>query len=63
MKERRGLDKVLADKNKKCDVEFWSDFSKTFAIQCSFTDHLKLKIVNKTTCSMPSTNPRLQQAH
>ena len=31
--------------------------SKIFATQCSLTDHLKHKIVNKTTCKMLSTNP------
>ena len=32
--------------------------SKTSATQCFFTDHLNLKIVNKTTCRTPSKNPR-----
>ena len=30
--------------------------SKTFVAQCSFIDHLKYKIENKTSCRMPSTN-------
>ena len=31
---------------------------KIFAVQCFFTDHLKHKTVNKTTCRTPSANPR-----
>ena len=31
--------------------------SKIFATQCFLTDHLKHKIVNKTTCRMSSANP------
>ena len=31
---------------------------KIFATQCSFTDHLKHKTVNKTTRKTPSENPR-----
>ena len=35
--------------------------SKIFATQCSFTDPLKDKFVNKTTCRIPSTNyPQLE---
>ena len=32
--------------------------SKNFATQCFFSDHLKHEIVNKTTCRVPSRNPR-----
>ena len=32
--------------------------SKIFAIQPSLFDHLKHKIVNKTTCRMPAANSR-----
>ena len=32
--------------------------NEIFATQCFFTDHLKNKIVNKTTCRIPSTNSR-----
>ena len=32
--------------------------NKVFATQCSFTNSLKHKIVKKTTCRMPSANPR-----
>ena len=31
--------------------------SKIFATQCSVANHLKLNIINKTTCRMPSANP------
>ena len=31
---------------------------KIFATQCFFTDHLKHKTVNKTTCRTPSASPR-----
>ena len=31
---------------------------KIFATQCLFNDHLKRKTVNKTTCRIPSANPR-----
>ena len=29
-----------------------------FGTQCFFTNHLRHKSVNKTTCSTPSPNPR-----
>ena len=32
--------------------------SKIFATQCSFDDHIRHKIVNKTTCRTPNANPR-----
>ena len=31
--------------------------SKIFATQCSFDDHIRHKIVNKTTCITPNANP------
>ena len=31
--------------------------------KCSFTDHLKYKIINKTTCRIPSANPPQLYAH
>ena len=31
---------------------------KSLAVQCFFTDHFNHKSVNKTTCRMPSVNPR-----
>ena len=37
--------------------------SKVFATQCFFTDHLKNKTVNKSSCRMPSANPRQLSAH
>ena len=37
--------------------------SKTFATQCSFTDHLNNKIVNKATHRTPSANPRQLWTH
>ena len=37
---------------------------KIFATQWFFTDHLKLKTVNKTTCRTPSASPpQLLLAH
>ena len=36
---------------------------KSLATQCFFTDHLKHKTVNKTTCRTPSVNPRKLCAH
>ena len=30
---------------------------KIFGIKCSFTDHLRYKTANKTTCRTPSVNP------
>ena len=36
---------------------------KIFATPCFFTDHLKHKTVNKTTCRAPSANPCHLCAH
>ena len=36
---------------------------KNFAKQCFFTDHLKHKTVNRTTCRMHSANLRQLRAH
>ena len=36
---------------------------KVFATQCFFTDHLKHKFLNKTTCRPPSANPRQLCTH
>ena len=37
--------------------------SKTFATQCFYTDHLKHKTANKTSCRTPSENPHQLCTH
>ena len=63
MKEQKGQKQICTYiyRNESYNYFYYSNVSqiacKIFATQCSFTDRMKHKIVNKTACWMPSAIP------